>query len=151
MAQDIKALAQGAIAFRGIFESLRAAFELVGEMRAAGEASEEQAKLVDAALASARGAARIAEAQLAQAFGYQLCKCEFPPVPMLTVGRIENYRIKRFGPVSECPKCGYNDAGPWPYERSAPPWSPPKGPSADRRIETTNVASPAASRKVSAF
>jgi hypothetical protein len=61
----------------------------------------------------------IAEAELAKAFGYELCKCDFPPTPMLTVGYFNwnhGANKKEGDPVYECPKCGYNTAGPFNYQ-----------------------------------
>jgi hypothetical protein len=43
-------------------------------------------KAITAALDQAEAAAKFAEAQIAKALGYDLCKCQFPPTPMLTVG-----------------------------------------------------------------
>ena len=83
-------------------------------------AAANQAEAVETALASAEIATSVAEAQVAQALGYELCKCEFPPQIMLTVGYIDNNHAKKHGAVYECPKCGYNTAGPWGYERIAP-------------------------------
>jgi hypothetical protein len=67
----------------------------------------------------AEKAAKIADAQTAKALGYTLCQCEFPPVAMLTVGYLQP-RGNREGPVHECPRCGYNTAGVWAYQRIAP-------------------------------
>ena len=43
-------------------------------------------EVVTQTLDEAEKAAQIAEASIAQAFGYELCKCEFPPTPMLRIG-----------------------------------------------------------------
>jgi hypothetical protein len=121
---DPNAWAQGATAFKAIFDGLRSAIGMISELRASNQSgSTAQLQFVDQALEKASRAAQIAEAQVAQALGYELCKCEFPPVPMRTVGHIDQPGIKRRGPVCECPKCGYNDAGPWQYNRIAPPRS----------------------------
>ena len=40
-----------------------------------------------------------------EAFGYELCKCEFPPTPMKTVGYTRDRQV-----VYQCPKCGFNTA-----------------------------------------
>ena len=56
---------------------------------------------------------QIAEGQLAQAFGYELCKCQFPLTPMLLVGH-ERSGAKAF----ECPKCGSNTAAPRGFTRT---------------------------------
>ncbi len=54
----------------------------------------------ETALAEAEQRAALIKPQLALSLGYKLCKCEFPPHPMLKRGMIdgrENFR---------CPKCG---------------------------------------------
>jgi hypothetical protein len=45
--------------------------------------------------------AQLAEADMAKAFGYQLCRCKFPPQVMLTVGFNDNGDYKH-----QCPACG---------------------------------------------
>jgi hypothetical protein len=115
--EDPAAWAQGAAAFKGIFDGLRAAIGLVRDVSVSAGGSEEQKRLVNDALDKASTAAKIAEAELAKAFGFELCKCEFPPTPMLTVGYHNERGGGRKGPVYECPKCGFNTAGPWMYER----------------------------------
>ncbi|GEM77006.1 hypothetical protein [Vibrio sagamiensis] len=52
----------------------------------------------------------MAEAQIAQALGYQLCKCTFPPQIMLSVG------YRDFEEAFECKLCGKSSQRP---ERSA--------------------------------
>jgi hypothetical protein len=47
---------------------------------------DEKAAAIMAALATAESSARMAEAEVAKALGYELCRCQFPPTPMLTVG-----------------------------------------------------------------
>jgi hypothetical protein len=87
-------------------------------------------KLIEAALEKASIAASVAEAEVAKALGFELCKCQFPPIPMLTVGHIDQRGVKLFGPVYECPKCGFNSAGYWNYNRIAPPRTTTAGPAA---------------------
>ena len=119
---DPSSWTQGAAALKSAFDGIRSAIGVVKDIRGLGGGSEQQQKTIDSALATAASSAAIAEAELAKAFGYELCKCEFPPIPMLTVG----YRINRVGnkhegdPVYECPKCGYNTAGIYAYQRIAP-------------------------------
>ncbi len=97
---------------------------MVREIRKAiGGGTPQQDKALDEALDHAVRTAAIAEAEVAKALGYELCKCQFPPTIMLTVG----YKLDRgkagSGPVYECPRCGSNNVGPWGYERTAPPRS----------------------------
>jgi len=73
---------------------------------------------ITAALEAAETSSKIAEAEVAKALGYELCKCQFPPTPMLTVGMMEGR--PKTGPVYECPRCGFNTAHPYTYERIAP-------------------------------
>ncbi len=124
--EDPTAWAQGANAFKAIFDSLRAAVGLLRDVRASGGDNIAQQRLVDDALDKAERATKVAEAEIAKALGFELCKCQFPPTPMRTVGHIENFHINRSGPIYECPKCGYNTAGPWAYNRIAPPWKAPE-------------------------
>ncbi len=118
--EDPNAWAQGANAFKAIFDGLRGAVGLLRDIRSAGAGNEAQQQLVDEALDKAEKAAKIAEAEVAKALGYELCKCEFPPIPMVTVGQMEQRGANKAGPVYECPKCGYNTAGPFRYNRIAP-------------------------------
>jgi hypothetical protein len=102
---------QGALAFKSIFDGLRSAISMVREARGSRDSDQgkEETKLIDAALEKASAATAIAEAEVAKALGYELCKCQFPPIPMLTVGRIDIPNLKMLGPVYECPKC--HDSG----------------------------------------
>jgi hypothetical protein len=89
---------------------------------------DEKSAAITAALATAESSSRIAEAEIAKALGYELCKCEFPPTIMVTVGQ-HNGRTKQngTGPVFECPRCGYNTAGPYMYDRITPERDKPSG------------------------
>ena len=58
----------------------------------------------------------IAQAEVAKALGYQLCKCDFPPPLMLTVGT-HSLRGGKAGAVYECPKCKFNTASPFSFTR----------------------------------
>ena len=121
---DPKTWLEGATAIKVAFDSIRSAIDTLKIVRGLGGGSEDQKKVIDAALTTATSNTAIAEAALGQVFGYELCKCEFPPTPMRTVGyasfKLDN-GMKPGDPVYECPKCGYNNAGPFNYERLAPP------------------------------
>ena len=95
---------------------------MVKDVRSLGGGTEQEKKAIDNALTVASSTAAIAEAELAKAFGYELCKCDFPPTPMRTVGYMtSNHGNHRIGdPVYECPKCRYCTAGPFQYQRIAP-------------------------------
>lgn len=128
---DPSTWAQGASALKGMIEGFRSAVGLVKEIRdqLGGVADPTQRKALDEALESAERGALIAEAEIAKALGYELCRCEFPPTPMRTVGNIDIPAVKMRGQVYECPKCGFNTAGPYVYQRIAPPRQP-SGPAA---------------------
>jgi hypothetical protein len=115
---------EGIAALKTAFDGVRSAIGIVKDVRSMGGGTEQQQKAIDSALTVASTNTAIAEATLGQAFGYELCKCTFPPTPMLTVGyvdrRLPNGK-KEGEPVYECPKCGYNTAGPCGYQRLTPP------------------------------
>lgn len=58
-----------------------------------------QKTTLTSSLSAAERTAAIAEAQIAQSFGYRLCQCTFPPQVMLSKG-YESHRE-----VFVCPKC----------------------------------------------
>jgi hypothetical protein len=119
---DPSSWAQGAAALKSVFDSVRSAITIVRDVRSLGGGSVEQQKAIDNALTVASSTTAIAEAELAKAFGYELCKCDFPPTPMRTVGYFFRAVANKIegDPVYECPKCGYNTAGPYAYKRTAP-------------------------------
>ena len=108
------------------FDSVRAAIGMVKDVQSLAGGTEQEQKAIDTALTVASSNTAVAEAELAKAFGYELCKCEFPPTPMRTVGYFSRPVPKRNegDPVYECPKCGYNNAGPFGYKRIAPERAP---------------------------
>jgi hypothetical protein len=105
---------------KGAFEAFRSAIGVLKDIRSLGGGTPEQNKVVDQALDHAVRSAAIAEAEIAKAFGYELCKCEFPPTIMVTVGFKSERGPGQSGPVYECPKCGFTNAGPWAYTRIVP-------------------------------
>jgi hypothetical protein len=112
--------AQGAAALKSAFDAIRGLIGTVRDIR--GLAGPEQAKAITAAVDQAETAAKVAEAEIAKALGYELCKCEFPPTAMLTVGYRSEYGMHTGGrPVFECPKCGYDTAHGLPFTPTASP------------------------------
>jgi hypothetical protein len=102
------------------FDAVRSAIGLVKETKDLLPEGEKKAAIT-AALVTAESSSRIAEAEVAKALGYELCKCSFPPTIMLTVGEHNGLVTELgIGPVFECPRCGYNTAGPYMYKRIAP-------------------------------
>jgi len=120
MIDDPNTWLQGAAAVKAGFDAFRSAIAGLREIRTLVSGSDDQNKVVDEALDHAIRTAAVAEAEVAKALGYELCKCQFPPTIMLTVGYHSERPPTLKGPVFECPKCGYNTAGPWMYTRTAP-------------------------------
>jgi hypothetical protein len=110
--------AQGAAALKSAFDAIRGLLGAVKDVR--GVANPEQAKAITAAADQVEAAAKVAEAEIAKALGYELCRCQFPPTVMLTVGYTTDMGDRKGGPVFECPKCGYNTSGGWMFDRIAP-------------------------------
>ncbi|MGO9686541.1 MAG: hypothetical protein ACLPTZ_28865 [Beijerinckiaceae bacterium] len=124
---DPSTCVEGFAALKTAFDGIRSAISIVKDVRALGGGTPQEQKTIDSALTVASTNTAIAEAKLGQAFGYELCKCDFPPIPMRTVGSFseEIPKGKNPGdPVYECPKCGYNNAGPFRYQRIAPERTP---------------------------
>lgn len=88
------------------FEGLKAGLDLIqstlGVFKDARDLLPEGPKrdAVTEGLEKAERATQLAEAQIAQALGYTLCKCSFPPRIMLTVGE-HAYGGQRW----KCPTC----------------------------------------------
>ena len=63
----------------------------------------EDKKAIEIGLNEAIKATKLAEAEIAQALGYNLCKCTFPPQVMLSVG----YKEMDYSQIEEyiCPLC----------------------------------------------
>jgi hypothetical protein len=61
---------------KSTFEGFRAALGLIKDARGLGSENPEQAKAITAALDQAEAGAKVAEAQIAKALGYELCKCQ---------------------------------------------------------------------------
>ena len=68
-------------------------------------------------LEEASKAAQLSEATIAQALGYELCRCEFPPIVMLKVGYRDIFNEDDPKDVYECTKCKQTTAGGWNFSR----------------------------------
>jgi hypothetical protein len=109
-------VAAGAIgALKPAFDALRSALGLLKDAKDLLPAGDKSAA-ISQALASAEASAKLAEAEIAKALGFELCKCEFPPTAMLTVGT-HSGRMGKAGAVYECPKCNFNTASPFSFTR----------------------------------
>jgi hypothetical protein len=113
---DPETIARGAGAVKSAFAAMR---EMLSVFKDAKDLLPEERKAAAAvAIESSEKQLAIAEAQIAQALGYHLCKCSFPPVIMLTVGTIEDAKTRTNKPVYECPSCGTNTAYPFGFSRT---------------------------------
>jgi hypothetical protein len=113
---DLANIAAGAAAAKTGFDTLRAALGLVKDVQGVLPAGEKK-DAVGASLAEAERHFKTAEAQIAQALGYSLCRCAFPPAPMLQVGYYFGSVNRRVN-VHECPVCRTTDAGTKPWHRT---------------------------------
>ena len=106
-------------------EGIRQGFDLLRTaLGAAKDAKDllpesEEKESVTRRLDEAERAVQLGEAQIAQALGYHLCKCTFPPQIMLSKG-YQQYQEK-----FECPKCGHYWPGPpMPSRKMQSDWNP---------------------------
>jgi len=65
---------------------------------------------ISKSLAEAEKASKLAESQIAQALGYKLCQCTFPPQIMLSQGykELEHHHEEEF----VCPRCNKSSIEP---------------------------------------
>jgi hypothetical protein len=115
---DLLTVAGAVAALKPTFDALRSAMGLLKDAKELLPPGDQREAAITQALAAAQSSSKIAEAEIAKALGYELCKCEFPPTAMLTVG--SHSGGSKTGPVYECPKCGNNTAYPFSYTRTAP-------------------------------
>ena len=99
-------------------EALKGAFSLLGSAIGLAKRAKDllpegpEKKAVEQNLEEAERGSKLAEAQIAQALGYMLCKCTFPPQIMLKTGH-----SRAHGDHFQCPRCG----SPWPPSDSGQP------------------------------
>ena len=108
------------------FDLLRSAIGLAKDVQGVLPAGEKKDAMGNALIRAERQM-QLPEAQITQSLGYKLCRCDYPPAPMLFVG----YRIDGFGrraDVFECPTCKNNDAKLEAWERTTGPQAGQKMP-----------------------
>jgi len=116
---DPATVVAGISALKSTFDALRAAIGLVKDTKDLLPKDEKTAAIT-AALATADSSSRVAEAEVAKALGYELCRAHFPPIAMLSVGyHVANAdEFSQMGKiVFECPQCKANTAGPYKFRR----------------------------------
>ena len=133
---DTANIATGMALAKTGFDTLRTAWGLVKDVQQALPSGEKK-EVAGRTLEEADKQLRLAEAEIAKALGYSLCRCEFPPTPMLQVGyRFPLHAGERSAliimakdglisspsafPINECPKCGNDDAGGMQHHGTAP-------------------------------
>jgi hypothetical protein len=129
---DVAAIAATIAALKAGFETGRAALGLVKDVQGVLPAGEKK-EAVSRTLEEAERQLRLAEAQIAQALGFPLCTCTFPPPVMLKVGwrkvqdlgdqniRVQQAKAGKVSPgisVHECPRCRQNDAADRTWTRT---------------------------------
>jgi hypothetical protein len=121
---DLTTFSEGIATLKTALDAGRSAFSMIKDFGSTGRGTEQQRTAIEKALTIASTNTALAEATLGQAFGYELCRCTFPPTPMLTVGYCEfklANGMKAGDPAYECQKCGYHNTGPHAFKRLAPP------------------------------
>ena len=113
---DASSITEGLAYAKAGFDLLRSALGIVKDVQGVLPAGEKKDAVV-ASLEEAGRQLRMAEAQIAQALGYELCRCSFPPTPMLQVGHYFTSSHRRIN-VHECPSCRNTDAGNSPWYRT---------------------------------
>lgn len=110
---DLASITAGVAAAKAGFDTLRTAIGLVKDVQGVLPAGERK-EVVSRTLEEAETHVRIAEAQIAQALGFPLCTCSFPPPVMLKVGNRRHILGDGQGftqvAVHECPRCHQTDA-----------------------------------------
>jgi hypothetical protein len=122
---DFDTVAKGAAAIKTSIDAFKGAVGLMREVKDALPPSKET-ETVGRALDEAEQTATIAEAQLAQALGYELCRSHFPPVIMLDVGFYTDRQTGKPMSVFECAACG-RLSRTMTYTRTAPPREKARG------------------------
>lgn len=110
MVMDVEGVGAAVALAKSCFDAVRNLVGLVKDVQ--GFVPEGEKKdAIRLATAEVEKQAALAEVEWAAALGYKLCRCEFPPTPMLKVGWIEVPRphTKGGGMVEQelyrCPKC----------------------------------------------
>ena len=105
---DIPTIVAGAGALKTGFDTVRSVLGLVKDVQGILPPGEKK-DVIGHSLAQAEREIQLAEAQIAKALGYRLCRCVFPPIPMLLAGyRLDFQNIHFY--VYECPVCKTNTA-----------------------------------------
>lgn len=109
---DVQGVAAAVALATSAFDGLRTIIGLVKDVQGVLPEGEKR-DAIQLATAQVEEQALLAEVQLAEALGYPLCRCQFPPTPMLKVGSAyippHGKSKPEFRYVHQCPKCKQND------------------------------------------
>jgi hypothetical protein len=78
---DLTTFTEGIATLKTAIGAVRSAYSITKDIRSSGHSTESEQKAIENALRVASSNTAIAEATLAQAFGYEMCRCQFPPTP----------------------------------------------------------------------
>jgi hypothetical protein len=121
MPVDPLTIAGTAAALKSTFDALRSAMGLLKDAKELLPPGDQRQQAITQALATAESSSQIAEAEVAKALGYELCRAHFPPVVMLQVGH-HTANADKFSatgkPVFECPQCKADTAAPYSFQRT---------------------------------
>jgi hypothetical protein len=120
---DPLTVAAGLSALKPAFDTMRSVIGLIRDTKDLLP-NDQKTEAITAALATAESSSKIAEAEVANALGYELCRAHFPPVIMLAIGyhTANESAFSRTGKtVFECPECKANSAGPFSFGRTLRP------------------------------
>jgi transposase-like protein len=87
---------------------LRELVALFKDLKSTSPDNEEKNEAIETALQKAERTLRVAEAQVAQTLGHELCRCTFPPQIALSSGFVKGTQVQRW----RCPSCKKG----WPDE-----------------------------------
>jgi len=96
------------VAVKSGFDALKSAIETVKSLWNLYPSKPDERANIDEQIKVAEKEVALAEAQIAQALGYKLCRAHFPPIPMLK-DRVHPTYVKE---IAKCPQCGAEDPAP---------------------------------------
>ena len=134
---DFASISAGMAAVKAGLDTAKTALGIVRDAKDMLPSSDQKQR-IETALAHASEKMAEGEAAVANALGYTLCRCQFPPTPMLLVGHIPIHHLSGIDkgqvlsqkpkagggmtgsvPVHECAKCKTTDAPNYPnFQRS---------------------------------
>ena len=95
------------------FDGFRSALDTFKRLREMFKNDPEKHKELGADLEQAEKEIQLAEAQIAQALGYKLCKAHFPPIPML----LDHVHPEYTEAIFKCPECKRESPTPEHFEK----------------------------------